>query len=430
MRISGGRLSRRGLLHTASGLMAAGALGRLGAGCAEAEGTQGAAPDAPPPSPVKLPRLFAPSERESEEMPAPLPPDKRVGIAIVGLGRLSLEELLPAFGECKYARLAALVSGDAQKAERVAQQYGITAKSIYSYQTYDRLRDNKEVDIVYVVLPNSMHHEYTIRAAQAGKHVLCEKPMANTSGECAEMIEACKKAGRKLMVAYRMQYEPHHREAIRICRSKALGPVKLIQAVNAQNQGDPGQWRLKRALAGGGALPDIGIYCLNAARYLTGEEPIEVLGSTYSTPDDPRFREVDETVDFILRFPSGTRASCSTSYSCHQSKRLRVMGPEGWLDMDPAFTYEGLRMRAGRKAPEGQVEEASELQLQAKNQFALEMDHFARCVLEDRVPHTPGEEGMQDMRIIEAIYASAREGRPVKLEVASGLDAFRGPAPG
>jgi predicted dehydrogenase len=291
-------------------------------------------------------------------------------------------------------------------------------------------RQDKAVDVVYIVLPNSMHHEFTLRAAQAGKHVLCEKPMANTSAECVEMIDACKKAGRKLMVAYRLQYEPHHREMIRICRSKLLGPVKLIEAVNAQHQGDPNQWRLKKALAGGGALPDIGIYCLNATRYLTGEEPVEVFGSAYSTPDDPRFREVDETVDFFLRFPSGARAVCSTSYGCHQSKRLRVMAPQGWADMDPGFTYEGLRMRVTRKAPESSTEEASEWQLKSPNQFAQEMDHFAQCVLQDRQPHTPGEEGLQDMRLIEAIYNSAREGRPGKLKPVAGLDAFRGPPPG
>ncbi|MGK3987110.1 Gfo/Idh/MocA family oxidoreductase [Sorangium sp. So ce136] len=421
------KVSRRGLLRTAGGVAVAGAIAKLGAACARAESNAGASPDSP--APVKLPRLMAPTERESEEMPAPLAPDKRVGYAIVGLGRLSLEEILPAFGQCKYARPTALVSGDAQKAAQVAGQYGIDPKSVYSYETFDRLKDNKAVDVVYIVLPNSMHHEYTIRAAQAGKHVLCEKPMANTSAECVEMIDACKKAGRKLMVAYRLQYEPHHREMIRLCRSKALGPIKTIMAVNAQHQGDPNQWRLKKAMAGGGALPDIGIYCLSATRYLTGEEPIEVLGSVYSTPDDPRFREVDETVDFFLRFPSGARAVCSTSYSCHVSKRFRVMGPEGWAEMDPAFPYRGLRIRVSRKTPDRPIEDTSEWKLDEKNHFALEMDHFAQCVRKDKQAHTPGEEGLQDMRLMEAIYTSAREGRPVKLEPVAGLDAFRGPAP-
>ncbi|AUX45149.1 oxidoreductase [Sorangium cellulosum] len=424
---SGDMVSRRGLLRTAGGVAVAGALAKLSVACARAESGAGASPD--PPTPVKLPRLMAPTERESELMPAPLAPDKRVGYAIVGLGRLSLEEILPAFGHCKYSRPTALVSGDAQKAAQVAGQYGIDPKSVYSYETFDRLKDNKAVDIVYIVLPNSMHREYTIRAAQAGKHVLCEKPMANTSAECVEMIDACKKASRKLMVAYRLQYEPHHREMIRLCRAKEIGPIKTIMAVNAQHQGDPNQWRLKKALAGGGALPDIGIYCLNAARYLTGEEPIEVLGSAYSTPDDPRFREVDETVDFFLRFPSGARAVCSTSYSCHQSKRFRVMGPEGWAEMDPAFPYHGLRMRVSRKMKDSPIEDASERKLQEKNHFALEMDHLSQCVLRDRPAHTPGEEGLQDMRLIEAIYTSAREGRPVKLEPVQGLDVFRGPPP-
>lgn len=433
MNSSSAIMTRRGLLWTAGGLVTASAFAGLGAACARAEGSAGAGPApggaAPRPEPVKLPRLLASSEPESEKMPAPMAPNKRVGFAIVGLGRLSLEEILPAFGACKYARPTALVSGDPDKARKVAEQYGIDPKSIYDYKSYDKIRDDKAVDAVYIVLPNGMHHEYTIRAAQAGKHVLCEKPMANTSAECVEMIEACKKANRKLMIAYRMQYEPYNRQMIKLCRSKALGPVKMIQALNAQTQGDPNQWRLKKALAGGGALPDVGIYCLNATRYLTGEEPIEVIGRVYNTPDDPRFKEVDETVDFLLRFPSGVLANCSTSYSCHGSKRYRVLGADGWAEMDPGFPYRGLRMKVAKKMADHNANEAAEWQLQEKDQFALEMDHFARCLLDDKRPHTPGEEGLQDMRLIEAIYTSGREGKPVKLDPVSGLDAFRGPPP-
>src|SRR3954467_1115761 len=213
--------------------------------------------------PVHLKPIDHPSEKPEAPPPAPAPPEKRIGFALVGLGKLTLNQLLPAFASCKKCKPVALVSGDRAKAERVAAQYGIATKNIYNYQNFDEIKNNPEVDVVYIVLPNSMHAEFTIRAAQAGKHVLCEKPMANTSKEAEQMIEACKKANKKLMVAYRIQYEPHNKLAKQWTRDKKFGKVRVIEAVNVQNQGDPDQWRLKKSLAGGGALPDIGLYCLN-----------------------------------------------------------------------------------------------------------------------------------------------------------------------
>ncbi|CAM4025531.1 Gfo/Idh/MocA family oxidoreductase [Corallococcus sp. ZKHCc1 1396] len=379
---------------------------------------------------VKLPPTFANTERERPGPPNPQPDAERVGWAIVGLGHLSLEELLPAFGQSKRNKLVALVSGDRAKAQAVAKQYGVPDKGLYDYKTFDRLKDNPDVQVVYIVLPNSMHAEYTVRAAQAGKHVFCEKPMANTVAECQQMIDACKKADRKLGIAYRLQYEPHHRALIRMARDKELGTLKLFTADNGQNQGEPNQWRHKKALAGGGALPDVGIYCLNAARYLSGEEPIEVHGFSHSTPNDPRFKEVDEHFAFHLKFPSGFQANCTTSYSTHETKRMRLMGSDGWADMDPAFSYGGLRLRIATKSKAfPKADDTVERSFSQTSQFAREMDHFARCVQENTVPHTPGEEGLADMRIIEALYRSAREGRTVKLEAPKKLDAFRGPPP-
>jgi predicted dehydrogenase len=226
--------------------------------------------------PVKLPKLFAPGERENGDMPAPLPWDKRIGFAIVGLGRLALDQILPAFAQSKLCKPVALVSGQPAKASKVAAQYNVDAKAIYDYQSFDKLRDDPAVDIVYIVLPNGMHAEYTVRAAHAGKHVLCEKPMANSVAECQQMIDACKAASKQLMIAYRLQYEPYNREIIRLARAGEIGKLKAFSATNGQNQGDPNQWRLKRALSGGGALPDVGIYCLNAARshgHVRAKEP-------------------------------------------------------------------------------------------------------------------------------------------------------------
>ncbi|MES2462497.1 MAG: Gfo/Idh/MocA family oxidoreductase [Armatimonadota bacterium] len=393
------------------------------------------------PAPLTMQPITAPTEREQEYAPTALPPERRVGIAIVGLGRLSLEELLPAFGEAKRCKVTALVTGDRPKGLRVAQQYGVKESSVYDYKTYDRIADNPEVDVIYIVLPNGMHAEYTVRGAKAGKHILCEKPMANSVRECEQMIQACKEANRKLMIAYRIQYEPFNNAVKKMVRaslgegdrSKAeLGQVKLMTMSNTQHQGgDLTQWRLDKALAGGGALPDIGLYCLNTARFLTGEEPTEISGAqVYSTPGDPRFREVDETVNWLMRFPSGIMANCSTSYAAHNAKRYRVYGSNAWADMDPAFAYSGLRLQIGRKSlSDPQAEGIEDRRMEQKNQFALEMDHMAACVQENKIPYTPGEEGLQDQRLMEAIYEAGRTGKTVKLPKIEKRDAFRGDLP-
>lgn len=211
---------------------------------------------------VSFPPIYAKSEKPEKGEPPADPMSERVGVAIVGLGRIAVEEMLPAFAESKHAKPVALVSGDRAKALKIARQYNILDTAILDYKEYDRLAQMPEVQGVYIALPNSMHAEYTVRAARAGKHVLCEKPMANTVAECQQMIDACKKAGKKLMIAYRSQYEPMDRALVRMVKDKKLGALKEFSSVNSQNMGDPQHWRLKRALAGGGALPDVGLYCI------------------------------------------------------------------------------------------------------------------------------------------------------------------------
>src|SRR6266481_815831 len=208
----------------------------------------------------------------SAQLRVPDPPGKKLGWAIVGLGSLSINQILPAFSQCEKSKVVALVSGHPDKANKLALRYRVSPKNIYNYQNYDSIKDNPEVDIIYIVLPNGMHAEYTVRGLQAGKHVLTEKPMANTPAECQQMIDAGRKANKKLMVAYRCRYEPYNQEAVRVARSRELGPIKVILADHGFNIGDPSQWRLKKELAGGGSLMDIGIYSLQAARYLSGEE--------------------------------------------------------------------------------------------------------------------------------------------------------------
>lgn len=420
--------SRRQFInHAGRGLLAVGVATALPIAAAQAQAVAQSAPPATGPLDIKLPPLEAPTDPKGAEPFNPDAPERRVGYAVVGLGHLTLNEILPAFGQSKHAKLTALVSGDADKMRKVAQQYGIKPSNCYSYQNYDNLKDNPEVDVIYIVLPNSMHHEYTIRGAKAGKHILCEKPMATSSKECEDMIAACKKAGKKLMVAYRIQYEPLNRMAMKMVRDKTYGATKLIEMVNCQNQAHDNQWRHKKALAGGGALPDIGLYCLNTTRFLLGEEPTEVSAQIYNTPGDARFKEVEENVTFTLRFPSGVLAQCMTGYGTFNSKAYTVHGETGTIKMDPAFSYQGLRQERAH-APKGKQMKETPNDPQ-KDQFALELDHMAECVRNNKTPYTPGEEGLQDHRLMEAIYQSAKENKPVKLQAISKTDAFRGSPP-
>jgi predicted dehydrogenase len=421
--------SRRQFInHAGRGLLAVSVAGALPLAAAQAQAAANTA-QAPVTGPldIKLPPLEAPTDPKGAEPFNPDAPDRRVGYALVGLGHLTLNEILPAFGKSKHAKAVALVSGDADKMAKVAKQYGIKASSCYSYQTYDNLRDNPEVEVIYIVLPNSMHHEYTIRGAKAGKHILCEKPMANSAKECEEMIEACKKAGKKLMIAYRIQYEPLNRQVQKLVRDKTYGATKMIQMMNTQNQAHDQQWRHKKALAGGGSLPDVGLYCLNTTRFLLGEEPTEVSAQIYSTPGDDRFKEIEENVSFTLRFPSGVISQCMTGYGSFNNKSYTVYAETGSIEMDPAFPYHGLRQERTHAPGGKQLKEVPNDP--QKDQFALEMDHMAECVRQNKTPYTPGEEGLQDQRIMEAIYKSAKENKPVKLPAVARLDAFRGGAP-
>ncbi|GAB3826358.1 Gfo/Idh/MocA family protein [Hymenobacter jeollabukensis] len=377
--------------------------------------------------PIELEEWKSDVDPQSGPVPTPLPPEQRVGYALVGLGHLTLEELLPAFGECKKSKPVALVSGSPEKLKKVAAQYGIKPESCYSYQDYEKLKDNAEVQAIYIVLPNSLHAEYVIRGASTGKHILCEKPMANSAKECEQMIAACKKANVKLMIAYRIQYEPYNRQVRDMVRSRKFGKPKYIEAQNSQSSANPDHWRHKKALAGGGALPDIGLYCLNTARFVLGTEPTEVFAYSYSTPGNPLFKEVEEMMSWQMRFPDGVVVNCITDYNTHDSRFYRLNAERGWLHLDNAYAYQGQQLKTSHA--EGPAKMQNQITIPAKNQFAAEMDHFSACILENKAPHTPGEEGMQDQRIMEAIYQSAREGRPVKLPAVQGTDVFRGPEP-
>ena len=281
---------------------------------------------------------------------------KKIGYAVIGLGRIA-GHFMPGTRSTTNSQITALVSGHRDKAERIAAEYNVPTSSIYNYENFDEIAHNPSVDAVYVALPNSMHAEYTIRAAKAGKHVLCEKPMATSVADCEKMIAACKAANVKLMIAYSCHYEPTNLRAIKLIRDGALGQVQTIQSAFGFNI-SPGEWRLSKKLAGGGPLYDVGIYSLNACRYLTGEEPDHISAYASVIDHDGRFNEVEENVSWTMHFPSGILASCNTTYGANMDGYFRVYGSKGWLQVDKAFVYEGLhltrrvfRQKAGRAQP-------------------------------------------------------------------------------
>jgi len=241
------------------------------------------------------------------------------------------------------------------------------------------------------------------------------------------MVDACRQANRKLMIAYRCQYTPEHRALIDIVRSGQLGKTQLIQAVNGQNDAANGQWRQIRSLSGGGSLPDVGLYCLNATRYLTGEEPIEITARTTQPKDDKRFREIEDLCAFTLRFPSGVEASCVSGYSFHETRKLFVMSEAGSVGLDPAFGYNNLTMHLSRKMDMSNAQDTR--RWTPIRQFALEMGAYAEALRTNQEPLTPGEEGRQDQKIMAAIYEAAAGGGVVKMQPAAKLDSTRGPVP-
>ncbi len=331
--------------------------------------------------------------------------NKKLGVALCGLGSLATHQIAPALQKTKHCRLAGVVTGDLQKGKRWQKQYGLPDGSVYSYDTMAKMADNPDIDIVYVVTPNALHLEHATKAAQAGKHVFCEKPMEISVERCQQMIDVCKKADRMLGVGYRCQFEPHHLECMRLAREKELGTIKIIEGAFGFPVHEANQWRLKKALSGGGALMDVGIYVLQATRYLTGEEPVSV--SAIETKTDPvMFKEVDESMAWTATFPSGIIAYCATTFSAGPVGRFRAFTDRGWFGLDPAFNYGGLK---------GERSDGKPLEFAPVDHFATELDAFASSVLENKPTKVSGEEGLQDVKLLMAIYESARSGKAVKI---------------
>ena len=330
---------------------------------------------------------------------------KPMGIALVGLGNYAMKQLAPALQQTSRCKLTGLVTGTPEKKVKYGKEYAIPDASIYNYQTFDEIADNDAIDIIYVVLPNSMHKEYVIRAAKAGKHVICEKPLGLNAAECEEMINACDKAGVSLNVGYRLHFEPHHQEIIRMAKDKPFGDVSYVHAEFSFQIGDPSQWRLKKALAGGGAVYDIGVYCIQAARYATGEEPIAITAQEFKT-DFEKFVEVDETVCFQLEFPSGVVCNSTTSYNARTNRLYVAYKNRGTAIIEPAYSYGGLK---------GSVN-GEPMGFEPVNQQAKHMDGVCQSILEGTDSTVGGQEGLLDMKVVDALYRSlASGGRRVEI---------------
>lgn len=327
---------------------------------------------------------------------------KKLNIALCGLGRYA-NILARSFVDSEYCHLAGIITGTPSKAIDWKRRYSIPDKNIYNYENFDSIKNNPDIDLVYVVLPNGMHKEYTIRAANAGKHVIVEKPMAFTENDCQEMIDACAKAEVQLAVGYRLHYEPNHNEIMRLGQDKVFGQVRLIEvSLGYKIDVDPSDWHLKKALSGGGPLMNLGVYCVQASRYTLGEEPISVTAQFGPVTRPEFYKEVEESITWQLQFASGAVATSTSSNNCSVD-RFYASADNGFFELSPAVSYGPFRGRSSE----------GEFSFPVIDQQAAQMDGIAMEILAGRqLPeHISGIEGRKDMKVIEAIYKAAESGK-------------------
>lgn len=329
-------------------------------------------------------------------------------VALMGLGGYA-NRVAESMQHCKRAKLVGVISGTPSKIETWKKKYNIPDKNCYNYQNFDQIKNNPDIDVVYVITPNGLHHNHTIRAANAGKHVICEKPMANTAKEAKEMLDACKRNNVKLLIGYRMRFEANTLEIVRMRNAGELGKIKFFQGLSGFRIGDPTQWRLNKKLAGGGSLMDIGVYSINGARYMVGEDPVWVTAQETKT-DFEKFKQgVDETIQFQMGFPSGAVASCLSTYAMNYLDRFFLNGEKGFAELLPASGYGPIKGRTN-KGP---------LELPHAVHQTVQMDEMAAIILDGKKPILPvdGEEGLKDMKIIDAIYEAVKTGKKVSLKL-------------
>ncbi len=328
---------------------------------------------------------------------------ERLGVALVGLGYYSTDLLAPALQLTQKCSLVGIVTGTPAKAEKWKQQYSIADKNIYNYESFDSIANNPDIDVIYVVLPPSMHAEYSIRAAKAGKHVWCEKPMAMTAAECKSMIDACNKNKVTLSIGYRMHHEPNTQKIIQIRKDKVYGKVLSASAAAGYRDDRTNHWKQTKSL-GGGAMYDMGVYPLNAARYATGLEPVAVTAKA-STTRPEIYKEVEETMNFDLEFPGGVTAKCETTFG-RGVNILETKFANGWYKLEPFQNYSGIK---------GITSDGKVLNATIPNQQAKQMDDDATSIMNGTPMLVPGEEGLKDIKVVEAIYRSVAAGKQVKI---------------
>ncbi len=328
----------------------------------------------------------------------------KLGIALVGLGNYAGGQLAPALQQTEHCYLAGIVTGHPDKAKKWKKQYSIPDANIYDYSTFDQIKNNPDIDIIYIVLPNSMHAECGIRAAEASKHLISEKPLANSIDDCDKMIAACKKANKMFSVGYRLHFEPYNLEMARLGQQKVYGNVKKISAGFGFTIGDPTQWRLKKDLAGGGPMVDLGIYCIQAFCYITGEEPISVTAQEGPKTDPVKFKEVEQSVTWQFEFPGGCVAEGRCSYT-DGINMIKAEAEKGWFELTSAFNYSGQK---------GDTSDGV-LNLPQVNQQAGQMDDFALAIKNKRPTIVPGEMGKRDVKLIKAVYEAMQTGKKIEI---------------
>lgn len=328
---------------------------------------------------------------------------RKLGIALLGLGRYATGELGPALRQTKLCQLAGVITGHPEKGERWVAEYNLNKKNLYSYENMERVADNPDIDIIYVVTPPALHPEFVIRAAKAGKHVISEKPMATSVADCDRMIAACKAARVKLGIGYRLHYDPYHNEMVRLGGIQELGPfMRMTGAFSFVMR--TREFRIDKKLGGGGALMDLGIYLIHGACMATGTAPVSVTAQEETKLNPEFFNEVEETVSWTMDFPNGAKLDAVTSFN-QSGNQFRLEGKKGWVDFKQAFSYRGIAVETSR----------GPLNYPPINQQAAQMDDFADCVLTGRATPVPGELGRRDLQIIQAIYEAARTGKRVRV---------------
>ena len=341
-----------------------------------------------------------------------MPGVKRVGYAVVGLGSISQVAVLPAFAHSKKAKLVAVVSGDKKKAQKLAEQF--KANRAFTYPEFTKCLNNPEVETVYIATPPGEHEKYAVAAARAGKHVLCEKPLAATVKQARNMVDTCRRNKVQFMTAYRKYFEASSVTLKNMISKGDLGRIDVIHTLFSELRpfGDQSpSWLFSKTLCGGGPLTDLGVYCLNTCRWLVDEDPIAASGAVSWVRDQRRYKQVEEGISFRLDFRSGLVLQGTAAYSAAFSSFIHIHGEKGWAELAPAFAFEEERRLSGKIAGRWFAKTFKPI-----DEFALELDYFSKCVREDRKPEPDGEQGLRDIIIIDAIYQAAKKGGTVKIK--------------